>query len=120
MALDNKIRRNKHMTDKIKIACQHLTGNVATNETISDYHPLTKEEISKLLTTASNNLHDITIISEIQVRLDQGIVGITCPRPITGKVAEKLNELDSIFIKEYERKVTPDIVEKLYKVMTRK
>ena len=108
------------MRDEIKIACPHETGKVGINKTVSDYYPLTKTEISKLLTTAANNPGDVTIISEVQVRLNQGIVGITCPSPITGKVAEKLNELDKIFIKEYERGSSPDTVDKLHKIMTRK
>jgi hypothetical protein len=97
-----------------------MTGKIPTSETISDYYPLTKEEISKLLTTAANNKGNVKLVSEVQVRLDQGIVGITCPRQITGKVAEKLKELDNIFIEEYEKKVSPDTVDKLYKIMTRK
>ena len=108
------------MKDKIKIACPHMTGKIPTSETVSDYYPLNKEEISKLLTIAANNKGNVKLVSEVQVRLDQGIVGITCPRPITGKEAEKLKELDNIFIEEYEKKVSPDTVDKLYKIMTRK
>lgn len=108
------------MTDKIKIACPHITGKVDINQTVSDYHPLTKEEISNLLTTVENNQDNVAIVSRIQVRLDQGIVGVTCPRPITGKVAEKLKELNNIFIREYKEKVSHDRVDKLYKIMTRK
>ena len=108
------------MRDKIKIACSHMTRKVGINETVSDYYPLTKEEISELLTTAANNKGDVSLISGVQVRLNQGIVGITCPRPITGKVAEKLNELDKIFIKEYKSGSSPDTVDKLHKIMTGK
>lgn len=108
------------MTNKIKIACAHEIGEAGTNETVSDYHPLTKEEIYKLLITASSNRGDAVAVSEVQVRLDQGIVGITCPRPIAGNVAKKLNELDRTFIELYEKRPTPDTADKLYKIMTRK
>lgn len=108
------------MTPKIKIACPHITDKVPTDKVVSDYHPLTEEEIYKLLITASSNRGDAVAISEIQVRLDQGIVGITCPRPITGNVAKKLNELDRTFIEDYEKRPTHNTADKLYKIMTRK
>lgn len=108
------------MTDKIKIECPHITRKLDIKETVNDYYPLTKTEISKLLATAANNQGNLSLISEVQVRLNQGITGITCPRPITGKVANKLKELDNIFVKEYERGPSHDLVDKLYKIMTKK
>lgn len=74
------------------------------NETVPDYHPLTEEEILDLLNAArdANQLSDysesVTTISDIQVRLNQGIVGIICPRPIDGPLAWRLNAVDSLYM----------------------
>ena len=90
------------MAKKIAIACPHEIDKAGIHEVVSDYHPLSKEEIAHLLKTAVKNKGNVMKVSEVQVRLDQGIVGITCPRPVTGKVAKKLNELDSLFIEKYK------------------
>lgn len=45
----------------------------------SDYHALSKDEIRRLLEIARDST-GVGVVSDIQVRLLQGIVGITCPR----------------------------------------
>lgn len=104
----------------IKIACPHITGKVPIDKVVSDYYPLNKREIANLLDTAAKNREDIQTVSEIQVRLDQGIEGMTCPRPITGKIAERLSELDRVFVKEYEKGSSPGTVDRLHRIMTKK
>ena len=108
------------MASKIKVECPHITGKVPISKVVSDYYPLNKREIANLLEMAAKNRDDAITVSEVQVRLDQGIAGITCPRPIKGKIAERLNELDSLFVKEYEKGSSPDIVDRLHRIMTRK
>jgi hypothetical protein len=105
------------MSSKIKIACPHETGEIKISKVVSDYHPLNKREITNLLDKAAKNSGNVAVVSEIQVRLNQGIVGITCPRPITGKVVNRLNELDNLFMKKYKEGSSPDTVDRLYQIM---
>jgi len=108
------------MSSKIKIACPHEMGEIKIGKVASDYHPLNKREIANLLDTAAKHRGNVTAVSEVQVRLNQGIAGMTCPRPVTGKVADKLNELDNLFMKKYKEGSSPDTVDRLYQIMTRK
>lgn len=108
------------MKDKIKIACPHEKGEIGISKVVNDHYPLNKEEIANLLKTAAQNWNDPTIVSEIQIRLNQGIVGITCPRPIKGKVAEKLIEMDRLFMKKYKEGSSPETVNRPYQIMVNK
>lgn len=73
----------------------------------SDYYPLTVTEVCQMLEAArfakkwikSNPQEGTVQIANIQVRLGQGIPGMTCPRPIDGDVADKLCDLDSAYVK---------------------
>ena len=111
---------------KIKIPCRHETGEVTDNSVVDDYHPLTWMEIAKLLITAAKSGYrkDYATVSVIQVRLVQGIVGMTCPRPgpsVYGErniIRQKMQELETLYMKEYMRGGIPEIVDELYLIMT--
>lgn len=106
------------MQMQIKIPCLHETGEVKnTNVTVSDHYLLNKTEITKLLIYAAKNLRNPAIVSGVQVRLTQGIKGMTCPRPIKGTVAKKMSKLDALFMERYTEGGIPEIVDKLYKIM---
>jgi hypothetical protein len=113
------------------IPCNHQhTGDVA------DHYPLTTQEVIDLLETARatkdhiyfNPMEGTRTIASIQVRLAQGIPGLTCPRQIDGPVAEKMNALDhayvewiqhpdTLFFKEVSLTETTDIVVTLTNLM---
>lgn len=114
------------------IPCDHKHGNA----TIADHHPLTTQEVIDLLETARatkdhvdfNPREATQIIASIQVRLGQGIPGLTCPRPIDGEVSKKLNALDhayvewiqdpmTLFLKEQSITEYDEIVIKLMSLM---
>lgn len=75
------------------IPCPHEKG-ASISEKLPDYHPINETEITELLGEAlrlaaildkpgiKNNAHLLVgRIAAIQVRLTQGIKGMTCPRP---------------------------------------
>lgn len=76
------------------IPCKHENGEVDEFVDVDDFHPLSDFEVGELLkeSLCSNNP------SSQQVRLNQAIVGCTCPRHIDGQYAETSCFVDSIFI----------------------
>lgn len=105
---------------KIEIPCRHETGEVTDNSVVDDYHPLTWMEVAKLLITAAKSGYreDYVTVSIIQVRLTQGIVGMTCPRPIKGEIARKEYQLNTLYMERYIEGGIPEIVDELYSIMT--
>ena len=97
----------------------HIECTHEHDEQIPDYYPLTKEEIAELLSTAyqAHILKDSFTTSSIQVRLDQGIRGIMCPREIDGPVAKRESQLDSLFVKNVHRGADPELVQQFYQLM---
>ena len=84
--------------------CPHELGiERDTNKNVSDYKPLTKPEISALLSFARENNDDCFLLAKVQVRLSQGITGMTCPRPIKGTVAVLLKILDSFYVNDFPK-----------------
>jgi hypothetical protein len=78
------------------IHCSHPRGT-----TVPDYYPLTRGEIGRLVSIAlagSLTAPRYFTTSTVQVRLTQGISGMTCPRPADGEVAERMHAMDSLFI----------------------
>lgn len=65
--------------------------------TVADYHYLDREDISRLLSRAKHATA-IQDVAAIQVRLTQGIHGMTCPRPNDGVVALRSVALDVLFV----------------------
>ena len=79
------------------IKCKHETENIHISETLDDHHPLTANEIKKLLERALVVRGNAVCFSEIQCRLIQGVPGITCPHPVHGVVAQKVNHIEKEF-----------------------
>jgi hypothetical protein len=99
-ALADYIRGDDRLTGvrpvRTSIPCQHETGQVTDpHQTVPDYHPLTRDEIWQLLTLAAAT--SISLRGKIQVRLYQGITGMTCPRPIEGSVAKRQSAVDVLY-----------------------
>jgi hypothetical protein len=61
------------------VSCPHKCGDDPTVK-LPDYHPLDKDNVSELLWLAKQNSSDFKAVNLIQIRLDQGIKGSTCPR----------------------------------------
>lgn len=99
------------------IPCQHETGAVPDAQQVSDYHPLTREAIADLLIAAQEQRDDVQIVSSIQVRLCQGIVGFECPHLIEGPIAEAQYRISKLYMQWYEQGADPGLVEELYALM---
>ena len=101
-----------------KILCPHKADpSIPSDRTLPDYHPISREEIAKLLNFARDHKEDVVAISGALVRLGQGIPGVTCPRSLDDDVARKNVELDQIFWDRYELGGTSDLVEVLESLM---
>lgn len=103
----------------IDTRCKHERENISTGRTVSDYQPLSKDEIASLLLTASTADHRLA--NQIQIRLTQGIRGILCPRQIDGEVARRSAELESLYVETLENEPSElpksSMVERFYKLM---
>lgn len=82
---------NKHA-----IPCPHETENLPASAVVPDYHPLTIEEIVSLLRQAESEVDYHS--ADIQVRLNQGIPGLVCPRDIYGPTNQAQNEVNNVFV----------------------
>lgn len=80
---------------RYSVPCAHERGGGLFG-TVSDYHPLTFDELVELLAIAI--VADVQTFSSIQVRLGQAIPGMICPHPIDGEVAKRSVVLDSLFV----------------------
>lgn len=72
---------------------------------VNDHHPLDNAELLKLLAEADSlalNEANVQRISAIQCRLADAIPGMTCPRPVDGLVAERLADLDHLYVQAKE------------------
>lgn len=90
----NENRTDHEGRKMVHFLCGHETGEASHDETIPDYHPMTLGAVKSLIAgveAGTVNPHSA------QVRLAQAIVGMTCPRPIDGPVAQRLWELDRLF-----------------------
>lgn len=63
---------------QFRFPCPHETSRMNHPPNNSDYHALSKKQIGCLLEIAQKSA-GVEVVSDIQVRLVQGIVGITCP-----------------------------------------
>ena len=103
---------------ELSIPCPHESGEVKDRKLIvPDHHPLLKEEIAALLRMAQSAEH-VANLALIQRRLNQGIVGMVCPRPNRGVLADKILEMYNLLVKERYRGGNPKLVEKFYRIMT--
>jgi len=85
----------------VDCSCPHDRGECfPADKTVANYKPLSADEVTELLALAKTALEqrDGRGFSKIQVRFGQAIPGMTCPKPINGLVAERLNRLDRYFV----------------------
>ena len=99
--------------------CPHESGKVEPGQKCSDYHPLTRDEIEELLEMALTDRCPQTR-ARVQVRLEQGIPGMTCPRPdLDSPLADATAELDRLYVElmRQERQLDPPLVDQLDKLL---
>ena len=109
------------------IPCQHITEGLGTDQTVSDYHPLTLEAIRDLLFTAKAVMSQedgqlvTRTVNDIQCRLQQGIAGFVCPHEIEGPVARRQAQLGKLYVEYVEGKLTSysdeGVAQELYALM---
>lgn len=85
-----------------EIPCPHATlARSDVLATLPDYHPLQFSDVVAILEEASALPGDKNFASRasaLQIRLNQGIPGITCPRAITGRAADAQAALDDFYV----------------------
>jgi hypothetical protein len=95
----------------VHVKCSHKSGT-----TVSDFYPLTKRDIKNLLRRAQQT-GDYRMRNSIQIRLEQGVKGLVCPRVISGPVAQKEIEVAQLFLNHEYKTPTNVLVKKLYRTM---
>ena len=111
------------MKMKFSIPCIHETKGIPTLETVADYHPLTLEEIITLINLAhAYKKESPTVVDDIQKRLVQGIMGMTCPRPKEGEISKNMSVVKILFSYTMKNDVHPTasllLALQLFKLMT--
>lgn len=94
------------------IKCRHEKEGIPTNIILDDYHPLTKKQITELLTEALTSKNP----SKQHVRLKQAVPGFKCPREISGKVAKLQAELDTIFVKFVDSGISESEYNRIFEI----
>ena len=93
---------------------------------ISDHHPLTLADVRFLLQRGAEaydnrgKFHP-SDTSSVQVRLNQGIPGIVCPREIEGPVHDKEKVLNSTYVdwlQSATRESVDAMADRLWRLMT--
>ncbi len=99
--------------------CLHELGLIPADQEHSDYYPLTREEVAYLLSLAAEagQQGNYGVVSAIQARFVQGILGIVCPHPECGKVAEVMYQLERYYMENYRRGTDPEVVFTCYMLM---
>ncbi len=80
---------------------------------VADYYPLAAREVMCLLNIVECQRRKLHIITAIQVRLEQAVIGCVCPRPKVGDVArsiDRLNQMFDQFLKDPNSKPRSEIV----------
>jgi hypothetical protein len=99
------------------IPCLHTTGQAVMPEVVTDYYPLSKQEIKELLDMAKRT-ESVVRLAQIQVRLTQGIKGMTCPRPRFGSQVSLIEaQIGSLFVNHHHEGGTPDLVDQFDKLL---
>lgn len=100
----------------MKIPCKHETGEVKdSSTTVADFHPLTEDEVGKLLSDSVNA--SVSVSAGIQVRLNQAIPGMVCPRPVQGKVSDSMSKLDSLYVSEHRKGNDPALRQRIMAIL---
>ncbi len=99
--------------------CPHESGQVDWDQECPDYHPLNWDEILELLEMSLTDQCPQNRY-RFQVRLEQGIRGMTCPRPdLDRPLADVTTELDRLYaeLMRQERQLDPSLVDQLDKLL---
>jgi hypothetical protein len=94
---------------KFPIPCIHETKGIPASETVANHHPLTLEEVSMLIQLAYALRTNDQKVADIQERLRQGIMGMTCPQPAGGEIGRRIAIIDKLFTKAMENYCKPPI-----------
>jgi hypothetical protein len=86
--------------------------------TVSDYEPVSRKDLIALVARAAASLDDGAALADIHARLGKGIRGMTSPTPIEGPIAERLSELDRIFVSALESRKLEGLVEQLEQLLS--
>ena len=97
----------------IIIPCLHQQGD--RRAVVPNYYPLSEREIEALLQEARTSDNPLT--SHIQVRLGQGVWGMTCPQ-LMGEPFERLLRIDDLYMANLRKGPNPALVSELYRLMT--
>ena len=93
---------------KFSILCIHDTKGINSNETVADYHPLTLEEIITLINLAhAYKKESPMVVDDIQKRLAQGIMGMTCPKPEEGEIGKRISVIKILFYDAMRNDIHP-------------
>ena len=104
--------------NKRKIPYPHEAGKVKDSKrTVDDHHYLSRQDVHDLVKEAEGA--NFRRFNEIQVRLGQGIVGMTYPQPLESSVDEKLCELEEHFVSARRANIlsNPKLADHLYRIM---
>ena len=89
------------------IDCEHETNGTSVSVEVNNHFILEREELIKLLKIAAAE-KDVSIFSDIQVRVVQGIPGLTCPLRLDMVTLRKVHLISEAFLS-----VTPDNVDEV-------
>ena len=89
------------------IDCEHETNVTPVSVEVNNHFPLEREELKKLLEIAAVE-KDVRFFSDIQVRVVQGIPGLTCPLRWDMVTLRKDHLISEAFLS-----VTPDNVDEV-------
>jgi len=88
---------------RFSVYCPYCNGDA--QEEVADYHPLSVQELVVLLQEAvtlkasrEGNPYATNELSSIQKRLRQAIPGMVCPYPCFGPLAERLHNVNRVYI----------------------
>jgi len=89
------------------IPCIHDTKGISVSETVANHYPLTLEQVSMLVNVAYVYRKNSRKIAEIQERLKQGILGMTCPEPEKCEIGERAVIVKKLFMEAMENNEPP-------------
>jgi hypothetical protein len=122
----NSTGENKMLGFDFEIPCPHEEAKKMDKyhnlSELPDHHPITREEIAKLLDDVDDASDDGAIYTKkncaILTRLIQGIEGMTCARPAYGRLYNKWVQVDALYKKVLRSGSNPAVVEQIYQIMT--
>lgn len=85
---------------------------------VNIYQPLTREEVYELLVMARNNSSSCQTVANIQVRLEDGIPGMTSPHgDLDSPAMVKADRLASLFVEGYKTRDLSKLADEIFALM---